>query len=508
MSDYSNWRKIDAMPAFTHKFANKVRKAMYRAHSKVDVVVKSKMDSKVAQLATCPMPTLLCDESSGEIDPKWGLLALSDEEFERVVSANSTTPYMDRFYDTMRTARTLDARTMEERQARAELEATKTTTWLMPDGTQVAEAFATEYIERLLTKIEVALGWSRNADGFSDPTREPPASLLEGLSGTGPGSLFDLSDGKCCTIDQDTPPRADLWKREEWRDEENGRVTAVYVPRKSHPKEIDLQLVAPDMMPLTAKECAEANVHLATGLEEGSAHWLSLGEEGTYEWAAATLYYACCGHRPAFDHLSKDREFLAAARFSANAREWQVRQGMHGMRVTRLRDDKIKAEKNRKKRERKKRRDATAKAAEAAASPGLTRLRAAIRRVVLQNREHKRLTKANEEESERRRRMRAAINAEKARRAAQWDAKPLPGIAPAVGRRAEEVPSASDLAAAAGKKAVALNARKENIRQQRAAKAAAEAKHRKAEEERERALKIGDDMMRYQSDAMAKLRLR
>jgi hypothetical protein len=128
--------------------------------------------------------------------------------------------------------------------------------------------------------------------------------------------------------------------------------------------------------------------------------------------------------------------------------------------------------------------------------PARKRWRWAIRRVILENRESARRTAANKEESERRNRMRAAINEEKARKAKEWEQRSLPGIAPAVGGWAQELPTESDRAAATGKKAVALNERKQNIRKQHAAKVVAEEEQRKIHEKMARNLETAKKLDR------------
>jgi hypothetical protein len=174
-------------------------------------------------------------------------------------------------------------------------------------------------------------------------------------------------------------------------------------------------------------------------------------------------------------------------------------------------------EKNRKKRERKKRSAADKREAGSSSSPpspppprparsrpqrapspppARKRWQWAIRRVILENKESARRTAANKAKSEARRRMRAAINEEKARKAKEWEPSALPGIAPAVGKWAEEDPGESVRARARGKKAEALEERKEAIRKQREVYLEKMVKEAAEQAERDRLRAVGFAMMR------------
>ena len=96
--------------------------------------------------------------------------------------------------------------------------------------------------------------------------------------------------------------------------------------------------------------------------------------------------------------------------------------------------------------------------------------------------------------------MREAAEAEKERKAKEWAPSVLPGASGPSRGWVEEAPGESERAKRRGKKAEKLQARKEAIAKRRAEEAAAEEKQRKILEEKARALKIGQDMMREQRE--------
>lgn len=123
--------------------------------------------------------------------------------------------------------------------------------------------------------------------------------------------------------------------------------------------------------------------------------------------------------------------------------------------------------------------------------PAIKRWQAAIKRIIKENKHHKEETLKHAAESEQRRRIRAACKEAKDRKESEWEHKPLPGIAPATGKWAEEPKTASELAAAKGKKAVALEERRERIRKQVEEERARMAKEAAEQAERDRLLQVG-----------------
>lgn len=160
---------------------------------------------------------------------------------------------------------------------------------------------------------------------------------------------------------------------------------------------------------------------------------------------------------------------------------------------------------NAKKRERKKRSKAAKRDAAAAAagrSAAIKRWQRAIHSVIKQNKHNAEQTKKNKAASEARRKVRRAADAEKARKNAEYNPAPVPHAHAVVGKWAEEQPTESDIAAAAGKKAVALNARKAALFKHRQ-----ETQRKKDEqlaivERMAKMLEIGNSINREQVDSM------
>jgi hypothetical protein len=317
--------------------------------------------------------------------------------------------------------------------------------WCMPDGTRVTDSFAGAYSGRLMRKIEAALGWSRFDVDFQDPTVEPPCMVPK----------VSKSREK-----RERKMRRALFNRRMW----NAKVLLVRHPVTGEVQEKPFSTLPADFI----------NFMIENGWPTPTCTMTTCERTGSPPFTFIS-YEVCTGRTPVYDEDEVIDE--------PSVQTPNISDGMS--------------------------RPTTASAeASRPASPSVAakRWQMAIRRVIKENKHHKEQTLKNMEESEHRRRIRAACNETKERKAKEWENKAMPGIAPAVGRWAEDQPTVSDLAAAAGKKAVALNNRKEAIRKQREAAHAKMAAEAAAQAERDRLREVGFAMMHNEKESIVQLR--
>ena len=163
------------------------------------------------------------------------------------------------------------------------------------------------------------------------------------------------------------------------------------------------------------------------------------------------------------------------------------------------------AERNRKKHERKKRQQAELEA-EAKGRAAVRRWQWAINKVMKENRHNKAETLKHAAELQRQRDVRvAALEARETSVLKDAQTRPSttqPGIKPTFGKGAAEPLTVSDRAAAAGKKAIALQERKEVLKKQREEQRQKEAERTAVDAERERNLEVGRAMMRNEKESI------
>ena len=487
-----DWRVLDNMPEFSFAVADQLRRAMYRAQSDIQVVANEAVMAK--RLAMNPLPTMVWEAASEKADPKWVFLAMEDDEFDGWIRQAEPEVIASGVFDKLRKMRADDTRSLDVRRARVKAEMVKVTPMAMPDGTRVDRATADAYSERLIAKIEKALHWSRKEPGFTDANCDPPYPTIDGVrgGGKGEGSLFARTAGDCTAVKK-PPPRADLYEEDKWFDPQTGKTLTAYVPKHDHPEDVDLQLLAPNEMPLTEDECEKAARHIRDVPEVAGLWWPNSAEQmirsTRVQWITESVAFACRGHRPTFDYLRNDKMIQDALHFSASCDETETIRKLHSFHRSLQKASSSLSQtataKNRQKREDKKRRAAEAKQLrqkEMAKVKLRQRWKSAITTVIKQIREDKRKTLENQQESERRRRIRAARSEAKARQQMEWEARTLPGIGRA--KWVEAPPSESDVAAAQGRKAIALLERNKKLHEQALAKKKAEEEQRKIEQVR------------------------